>query len=80
MTWTKYNNPSKKRKPRRKLDRTDADILAGKQMLEDKANGIEMPLKYYDEISDRLCSKPSRGIYTESPKEEAKEDDKENKS
>lgn len=63
MTWTKYNNPNKKRRPRRKLNRTDADILAGKQMIDDVAKGIKMPLKYYDEISDKLCGKPSRNIY-----------------
>ena len=63
MTWTKYNNPNKKRRPRRKIDRTDADILAAKQMLDDREGGVEMPLKYYDEMSDRLCGKPSRNIF-----------------
>lgn len=63
MTWTKYNNPSRKRKPRRKMNRTDADILAGKQMLDDKERGVEMPLKHYDELSDQLCGKPSRNIF-----------------
>jgi len=63
MKWTKYNNPNKKRKTRRKMDRTDADIMAGKQMIDDKARGIDMPLKYYDELSDKLCGKPSRNIY-----------------
>lgn len=63
MTWTKYDNPNKNRKPRRKIDRTDADILAAKQMLDDKERGVEMSLKYYDEMSDRLCGKPSRNIF-----------------
>lgn len=63
MTWNKYNNPSKKRRQRRKIDRTDADILAAKQMLDDKERGVEMPLKHYDELSDQLCGKPSRNIY-----------------
>lgn len=65
MQWTKYNNPSKrKRKPiRKKMDRSDADIIASKQMFDDRARGIEMPLKYYDKISDKLCGQPSRGIY-----------------
>lgn len=63
MTWNKYNNPSKKRRLRRKIDRTDADILAAKQMLDDKERGVEMPLKHYDELSDQLCGKPSRNIF-----------------
>ena len=63
MTWTKYNNPNKKRRPRRKIDRTDADILSTKQMLDDKERGVEMPLKHYDELSDQLCGKPSRNIF-----------------
>lgn len=63
MKWNKYNNPSKKRRPRHKIDRSDADILAAKQMLDDKERGVEMPLKYYDELSDQLCGKPSRNIF-----------------
>jgi hypothetical protein len=65
MTWSKYNNPNRKRKLNRKMDRTDADILATKQMLDDAKNGKEMSIKYYDELSDRLCGKPSRNIYKE---------------
>ena len=63
MRFSKYNNPSKKRKPKRKMDRTTADIMAGKQMLEDSKRGVVMSLKYYDELSDKLCGKPSRNIY-----------------
>lgn len=62
MKFTKYNNPSKK-KPRRKMSRTDADIMAGKQMIIDHENGIKMPIEHYDKLSDQLCGKPSRGIY-----------------
>lgn len=63
MVWTKYNNPSKKRKLKRKIDRIDADIMAGKQMLIDNKLGYETVEKTYDEISDRLCGKSSRNIY-----------------
>ena len=63
MTWTKYNNSSRKRKPRRKMDRTDADIMADKQMIMDSKLGYEIVEKTYDEISDKLCKKPSRNIY-----------------
>ncbi len=63
MTWTKYNNPNRKRKPRRKMDRTDADIMAGKQMIIDSKLGYKIVEKTYDEISDKLCEKPSRNIY-----------------
>ena len=63
MQFTKYNNPNRKRKSRHKMSRTDADIMAGKQMIDDAANGIEMSLAYYDKISDQFCGKPSRGIY-----------------
>ena len=60
MRFSKYNT---KRKPKRKMDRTTADIMAGKQMLEDTERGVVMPLKYYDELSDKLCGKPSRSIF-----------------
>lgn len=63
MKWTKYNNPSRKRKPRRKMDRADADIMAIKQMIIDSKLGYEIVEKTYDEISDKLCGKPSRNIY-----------------
>lgn len=60
--FTKYNNPNKKRK-RECLNRIDADIIATKNMFDDRCRGIEMPLSYYDAQSDCLCEKPSRNIY-----------------
>lgn len=60
--FTKYNNPNRKRKPGRKMNRTDADILAGKQMIIDSKLGYKTVEKTYDEISDQLCGKPSRNI------------------
>lgn len=63
MAWTKYNNPNRKRKHKR-MSRTDADIFASKNMLDDLRNGIELPLSYYDKQSDKLCGKSSREIYT----------------
>ncbi len=62
MRFSKYNNPSKRR-PKQKLSRADADIIASKQMFDDRCKGIEMPLKTYDEMSDKLCGKPSREIF-----------------
>ena len=61
MAWTKYNNPN--RKKRKKISRTDADILATKNMITDRARGIELPLSYYDKQSDQMCGKASRNIY-----------------
>lgn len=60
--FTRYNNPSK-RKHRRTLSRTDADIIAAKNMIDDRQNGVELPLSCYDEQSDRMSGKPSRNIY-----------------
>ena len=54
MTWNKYNNPNKKRRPRRKIDRTDADILAGKQMIIDSKLGYQTVEKTYEEISNKM--------------------------
>ena len=62
MAWTKYNNPNKKRR-KRKLSRTDADIVAASNMFRDLQNGIELPLSFYDGQSDKMCGKPSRRIY-----------------
>lgn len=62
MSFTKYNNPSKRRR-RKYIDRSTADILAAKSMVMDRMSGIEVPLKTYDAYSDRLCNKPSRNIY-----------------
>lgn len=56
MTWTKYNNPNKKRKPRRKMDKTDADILAGKQMIIDSKLGYKTVEKTYEEISNKMSN------------------------
>lgn len=60
MTWSKYNNPSRKRRPKTKMSRTDADIMAAKQMIIDSKLGYEPIVKTYDEISDKLCGKESR--------------------
>lgn len=60
--FSKYNNPSKKR-IRRPMSRTDADIVASKAYYEDRIKGTELPLAEYDKLSDKLCGKPSRKIY-----------------
>lgn len=57
MRFTKYNN---KRKSKPKMSRTDADIMAAKQMVIDSKLGYEPIVKTYDEISDKLCGKESR--------------------
>ena len=54
MTWNKYNNPNRKRRPRRKIDKTDADILAGKQMIIDSKLGYKTVEKTYEEISNKM--------------------------
>lgn len=54
MTWNKYNNPNKKRRPRRKIDRTDADILTGKQMIIDNKLGYKTVEKTYEKISNKM--------------------------
>ena len=54
MTWTKYNNPNKKRRSKRKVDRTDADILAAKQMIIDSKLGYQTIEKTYEEISNKM--------------------------
>lgn len=53
----------KKKRIRRQMSRTEADILACKRMLNDMQNGNEQPLLFYDHVSDQLCGKPSRNIY-----------------
>lgn len=57
MRFTKYNN---KRKAKSKMSRTDADIIAAKQMVIDSKLGYDPIVKTYDEISDKLCGKESR--------------------
>ena len=47
----------------RKISRSDADIIAAKNMVDDLNSGIELPLSYYDQQSDALCGMPSRNIY-----------------
>jgi len=53
MKFTKYNNPNKK-KYKRKFNKTEADIMAGKQMVIDNNLGYKIVPKTYDEISDKL--------------------------
>lgn len=54
-----------KRKSHKHMSRTDADIIAAKIMLNDRARGVELGFVHYDQISDRLCGEPSRRIYNE---------------
>ena len=51
----------KRNKKSYKMSRTDADIMAGKQIIIDHKLGYETVVKTYDEISDKLCGKPNRG-------------------
>jgi hypothetical protein len=60
--FTKFNNPNRKRR-RKKYDRTEADIIAAKRSLDDEARGFDLPLSFYDHISDQMSGNPSRNIY-----------------
>jgi hypothetical protein len=60
--FTKYNNPNKKRKPK-KYSRSDADIMVAKRAFDDYSRGVCLPLSFYDHMSDELCGNPSRHIY-----------------
>lgn len=55
MTWNKYNNPNRKRK--RKISKTDADILVGKQMIIDSKLGYKTVEKTYEEISNKMSKR-----------------------
>ena len=56
MRFTKYNNPNKRRS-RKRLDRTEADIIATKNMLDDRRKGIEMPIEFYELQSNKMQGK-----------------------
>lgn len=45
----------KKKKRYKKYDRSEADIIAGKKMIDDYMHGVNLPLKHYYNISDFLC-------------------------
>ena len=57
MTWTKGNNPSKRRRKPRKLDYTEASILAGKQMIIDSELGYKVDVKFYEEVANKMLGK-----------------------
>lgn len=46
--FTKYNNPNRKRRPRRKPDYTERCIMAGKAMIDDQMRGTELPISAYE--------------------------------
>ena len=50
--FTKYNNPSKRKRTRKPLDWNDRCILAGKAMIEDRQIGIELPVEVYEDAFD----------------------------
>lgn len=56
MKFTKYNNPNKRR-PRKRLSKTDADIIATKNMLDDRSKGIDCPIEFYEEQSNKIQGK-----------------------
>lgn len=59
----RFRKGMNKKRRLRKMSRADADIFAAKSMLMDRANGIELPLSFYDQQSDEMCGKESRNIY-----------------
>lgn len=56
MRFSKYNNPNKRR-ARKRLDKTEADILATKNMLDDRMNGIDCPIEFYEWQSKKMQGK-----------------------
>ena len=56
MKFSKYNNPNKRRAGKR-LSKIDADILATKNMLDDRRNGIDCPIDFYECQSKKLRGK-----------------------
>ena len=46
MRFSKYNNPNKRR-ARKRLDRTEADIIAKKKMLNERRNATDCPIECY---------------------------------
>ena len=53
MRFSKYNNQNKRR-ARKRLSKTDADILATKNMLDDRRNGIDCPIEFYEWQSSKM--------------------------
>lgn len=47
--FSRYNNPSKRKKPKRKADYNDRMIMACKSMMIDEKLGYELPESYYKE-------------------------------
>ena len=56
MRFSKYNNPNKRRK-RKRLTKTEADIVATKNMLDYRRKGIELPVDFYEWQSKKLQGK-----------------------
>jgi len=54
MKFTKYNNPSKKRKIRRKHDYTTASQIVLDDMIRDMRNGNEMSIDCYNNRINRM--------------------------
>ena len=46
-----------KKKQRRVITRTEADIIASKAYFDDRMKGKEKPFAEYDNLSDKLCDK-----------------------
>lgn len=56
MRFSKYNNQNKRR-PRKRSSKTDADIIATKNMLDDRRKGIELPVDFYEWQSNKMQGK-----------------------
>ena len=55
MRFSNYK-PNKRRK-RKRLTKTDADIIATKNMLDDRRNGIDCPIEFYEWQSNKNAGK-----------------------
>ena len=55
MRFSKYN--PNKRRARKRLSKTDADIIATKNMLDDRRNGIDCPIEYCECQSKKMQGK-----------------------
>lgn len=58
MKFSRFNNPKKRK--RKRMSRTDADIMAAKEVMKG-----DLTLAEAERMSDRLSGLPSRSLYKE---------------
>lgn len=57
MKFSRYNNPNRRRRKALRMTYEEASLRAAEMIYTNRANGIELPMEYYNEYVNKAVGK-----------------------